>query len=137
MKPALNEENKKSWLQFCLSMIDLVSAFSNVPRFLNMFNAVHIDKKWFFMTKIVQKHYLLTSEEELHRSVKSKRFVVKVMFFVVVVRSRFNEAGEVIFNGKLGIFPFIIKKRVQRSSRSQPVGTLVTKAMILITKEEY
>jgi hypothetical protein len=89
VKPALTKENKRNCLQFCLSMIDLVS-LSNTPQFFDIFNVIYIDEKWFYMTKIAQKYYLLSSEEEPLRSVKSKRFIVTVMFLVAVVRPRFK-----------------------------------------------
>lgn len=47
-KPHLKDENKITWLRFCLSMLDRIP---HDPVFMDMFNTVHIDEKWFYMTK--------------------------------------------------------------------------------------
>jgi hypothetical protein len=83
VKPTLSEENEKSWLQFCLSMIDPVSTMSNTPRFIDMFNVIHVDKKWIYMAKIAQKYYFLPSKEEPHCLVKRKRFIAKLCFLLL------------------------------------------------------
>jgi hypothetical protein len=51
LKPALKEKNKKDRLEFCMSMIDEKTRGDAAPRFTNMHNMVHIDEKWFYMTK--------------------------------------------------------------------------------------
>ncbi|OMO65709.1 hypothetical protein COLO4_31045 [Corchorus olitorius] len=58
-----------------------------------MFNQVHIDEKWFFMTRESERYYLLPEEDELVRTCKSKRFITKVMFLAAVARPRFDESG--------------------------------------------
>lgn len=50
IKPHLTENKKKARLEFCLSMIESSTLHSN-PIFLDMFNYVHIDEKWFFLAK--------------------------------------------------------------------------------------
>ncbi|XP_058211657.1 uncharacterized protein LOC131323836 [Rhododendron vialii] len=43
----------------------------NQPRkFKSMYNYVHIDEKWFYMTKEAERYYLLPEEEEPHRTCK-------------------------------------------------------------------
>lgn len=59
------------------------------------------------------------------------------MFLIVVVQPRFSEVGEVLFDGKFGIFGFIANELLQRNSKSWPPSTLVTKVMTLVKKEEY
>ena len=61
MKTALSEKDQKNQLYFCLSVIDL-----NEPQFIDIFNIVHVDKKWFYMMKTSQKHYLMPLKEEQH-----------------------------------------------------------------------
>lgn len=67
IKPGLKEENRKKRLEFCLSMLDK-NSLSFEPKFINMYNIVHIDDKWFYMTKKIEKYYLLPSEEEPYRT---------------------------------------------------------------------
>ncbi|XP_042032278.1 uncharacterized protein LOC121778977 [Salvia splendens] len=69
-----------------------------------MHNVVHIDEKWFYMTK--------TSE-----------------------RPQFAENGEVIFYGKIGIFPFTIMEPAKRKSKNRPAGTMETKPIHSVNKE--
>jgi hypothetical protein len=54
LKPALKEKNKKDRLEFCMSMIDEKTRGDAAPRFTNMHNMVHIDEKWFYMTKKIE-----------------------------------------------------------------------------------
>ncbi|XP_015161587.1 uncharacterized protein [Solanum tuberosum] len=85
IKPHLTEENKKARLRFCLSMIDQSTLHSN-PMFIDMFNYIHIDEKWFYLSKKSERYYLLPEEEESnpYRSCKSKTFITKVMFMAAV-----------------------------------------------------
>ena len=41
--------------------------------FVDMYDHVHIDEKWFYMTKTKQNYYLLPEEQKLDRKCKSKR----------------------------------------------------------------
>ncbi|XP_059663713.1 uncharacterized protein LOC132309419 [Cornus florida] len=108
LKPSLTEENKKARLLFCLSMLEQCS-LHNRPTFCNMLNYVHIDEKWFYMSKESEKYYLLPEENELVRTCKSKRFSTKVMFLAAVARPRYDTSGHEVFSGKIGIFLFICK----------------------------
>ena len=67
---------------------------------------VHIDEKWFWLSKLVQRYYLLTDEEESIRHSQSKNFIPKVMFIAAVARPQFNSNKECISDGKIGIWPF-------------------------------
>ena len=54
------------------------------PQFMDMENTIHIDEKWFYLTKKSETYYLLPDEEEPHRTCKSKNFVLKVMFLAAI-----------------------------------------------------
>jgi hypothetical protein len=60
MKP----ENKIARLKFCTSMIDQATTSDDKQSFLNMENIVHIDEKWFDMTKRNRTYYLLYEEKD-------------------------------------------------------------------------
>nr|XP_016514427.1 PREDICTED: uncharacterized protein LOC107831196 [Nicotiana tabacum] len=136
IKPHLTEENKKARLQFCLSMIESGTLNSN-PIFSDMFNYVHIDEKWFFMSKKSEKFYLLPEEQEPnpYRSCKSKNFITKVMFMVAVVRPRLAKDGTELFSGKIGIFPFVFKEPAKKNSKNRVAGTLEIKPILSVTKD--
>ncbi|XP_050229431.1 uncharacterized protein LOC126678580 [Mercurialis annua] len=62
IKPFLKEENMRARLQFCISMLN-ESSIPHDPIFKGMYNIIHIDEKWFYMTKKSEKYYLLTVED--------------------------------------------------------------------------
>lgn len=133
IKPYLCEEGKKARLRFCLSMLE-PSSLASEPFFKNMYNYVHIDEKWFFLTKESERYYLLPEEEEPVCTCKSKRFITKVMFLAAVARPRFDATRNQEFSGKIGIFPFTCKEPAKRRSKNRMAGTLETKA-INVNKE--
>ncbi|XP_057811519.1 uncharacterized protein LOC131025750 [Salvia miltiorrhiza] len=105
IRPDLTAPNKLLRLRFSLQALEVDSILRNL-RFRSMHNTVHIDEKWFYMTK------------GTHRPL-------------------FGPDGEVIFDEKIGIFPFTQKVPAQRASKNRPVGTMVTKSIESVTKEVY
>ncbi|XP_056688897.1 uncharacterized protein [Spinacia oleracea] len=89
------------------------------------------------MTKGTQRYYLLPGELGPYRSCKSKRFITKVMFLCAVARPRFNANKECIFDGKIGMFPFVRWVPAKRRSRNRPACTLELKPVTSVTKECY
>ncbi|XP_047258605.1 uncharacterized protein LOC107876281 [Capsicum annuum] len=136
IKPQLTEGNKKVRLQYCLSMIDQNTIHIN-PMFMNMFNYVHIDEKWFFLSKIFERYYMLPGghEPDPYRSYKSKNFTPKVMFMAAVVHPQFDENGIELFSGKIGIFSFVVKEPSKRNSKNRTAGTMETKPIQSVTKD--
>jgi hypothetical protein len=59
-----------------------------------MHNIVHIDEKWFMMTKQNRNYYLLPEEPDPTRAVQRKNLIGKVMFLTTVARRRFDNAGK-------------------------------------------
>jgi hypothetical protein len=90
-------------LEFCLSFIKDDGFFNDMNSY------VHIDEKWFYITCINQKYYLLPDEEPPERFCKSKRFITKVMFMAAVARPRYDPNKKALFNGKIGICPLFLK----------------------------
>ncbi|MCL7027161.1 hypothetical protein MKW94_011355 [Papaver nudicaule] len=60
IKPAFTTEIKKVRLEFCLGMIKENMMFEG------MYNVIHTDEKWFYMTKTTENYYLHPEEEEPH-----------------------------------------------------------------------
>ena len=136
IKPHLTNENKMTRLAFCLRKLKRESLDTN-PEFEEMFDVVHIDEKWFFQTKETERYYLLPEETDPVRTCKSKRFITKIMFLAAVARPQFDEDNNILFDGKIGIFPFVYKEPAQRSSKNRIAGTLETKACTSVTKDVY
>ncbi|KAG6592671.1 Transposase, Tc1-like protein [Phytophthora cinnamomi] len=122
VKPLLTEENKVARLTWCIGHVEPLSLL-----FRDMNDTIHVDEKLFYMTAVRRRYYLLPGEAEPHRQVRSKRYITKVMMLAVVGRPRWGEASGSFFDGKLGIWPFIVREAAVRSSTKRPAGTIVTK----------
>ncbi|XP_057793005.1 uncharacterized protein LOC131009608 [Salvia miltiorrhiza] len=116
IRPDLTAPNKLLRLRFSLEQIEY-------------------DEKWFYITKANHKFYLTPEETDPHRTCKSKKFIKKVMFSCVVGRPLFNEDGSVLFDGKIGIFPFREMVPAKRTSKNRLAGTMEEKQIQSITKE--
>ena len=80
------------------------------------------------MTEIVQRFIKVKGEPSPHRTCKSKKFIPKLMFLCAIARPRFHpETNECIFDGKLGIWPFIERVEARRSSANRARGTIEIK----------
>ncbi|XP_058782995.1 uncharacterized protein LOC131657639 [Vicia villosa] len=115
LKPHMKDSNMKDRLRFCLSMLEETS-LPRDPEFKSMHNIIHIDEKWFYMTKKSANYYLLENEDEPYCTCKNKNFISKVMFLVAVARPRFDDDDKEIFSGKIGVFPLVQKVAAKRSS---------------------
>ncbi|XP_010474143.1 PREDICTED: uncharacterized protein LOC104753613 [Camelina sativa] len=135
IKPHLKEANLKGRLEFCISMLDK-NTLPHEPKFVDMYNIVHIDEKWFYMTKKTAKYYLLLVEDDPHRTCQSKNFIGKVMFLAAMARPRFDEEGNEVFSGKIGIFPFVTLEAAKRRSKNRDAGTLELKASTSVKRED-
>ena len=123
LKPVLTEENKVARL-----IIALESRDPNDPsKFLDMMDRVHVDEKWFFLSRQRERYLLLPEEKNLKRCVKSKSHITKVMFLCAVARPRFNTSANSWWDGKLSIWPIGGWEPAQRASKNRPRGTLVWK----------
>ncbi len=136
IKPLLTDTNKKDRLKYCLSMIFDPKFPDQLPKFQDMLDCIHVDEKWFYLTKANRKYYLALSEPDPVRFCKSKQSITKVMFLAAVARPRFNKNRNQYFDGKIGIWPFVIKEPAKKNSKNRAKGTLLTKS-IIVTKEEY
>lgn len=135
IKPGLTDENMRARLKFCLSMLEKDSLVHE-PKFVDMYNIVHIDEKWFYMTKQTEKYYLLPEEEVPHRTCQSKNFITKVMFLAAMARPRFDDEGNETFSGKIGVFPFVTLQPAQRRSKNRDAGTLELKALTSVKRKD-
>lgn len=132
VKPLLKEANKKARVEFCLFMI--CYDHGDDPKFSDMLNVIHIDEKWFHITKKAEKYYLVEDECDPDRAVKSKKFLTRNMFLAAMARPRFDSDGNETFSGKIGIFPFVTEQPAKRSSVNRSAGTLETKPVTSVGK---
>lgn len=83
-------------------MIDHTS-LPDEPKFIDMYNIVYIDEKWFYMSKNTEKYYLFSVEEDPLRQCQSSHYIGKVMFLVVMGCPKFDNERNEIFSGKIGV----------------------------------
>ena len=133
IKPTLTETNKLTRLLYCSEHI-IPGEDSWV--YDDYYNSVHVDEKWFFLTMDDLLMYLAVGEDPPERHTKSKRFILKVMFLAAVARPRFDNNGNCIFDGKIGLWPFVEEVVAQRTSVNRVAGT-IEKKPITVTKEVY
>ena len=101
LKPVLTEENKVAWLIMALEARDP----QDPMKFLDMMDRIHVDEKWFFLSRQRERYLLLPEEKNPKWCVKSKSHITKVMFLCAVAHPRFNPCANSWWDGKLGIWP--------------------------------
>ena len=116
IKSHLTIENMMHRVKFCLRHLHLDQSL-NVIKFKSMQHIVHIDEKWFYLTKESERYYIVEGEEVVHRTCKSKRFITKVMFMCVVARPLYDVEVQVVFDGKIRIIHSLIK--FQQSAKAK------------------
>ncbi|KAH9145227.1 hypothetical protein AeRB84_010860 [Aphanomyces euteiches] len=131
IKPSLTPANMLARVDFALKAIDEESL-----AFMEMSNIVHLDEKWYFLTKTSRRFYLLPGEKEPVRRTQSKRYIGKIMFLSAVSRPCFSSDGSLLWDGKLGTWTFVTMTPALYSSRRRPKGTLELKP-VAVTRDVY
>ncbi|CAD6253685.1 unnamed protein product [Miscanthus lutarioriparius] len=96
-----------------------------------MENIIHMDEKWFNTTSKYKKYYMLPGENDPHRTVQNKNHIGKVMFLSAEGKPMYDDEGN-IFDGKIGVWPFV---RKEQAKRRRGRGTQVTKPIKSLTYE--
>ena len=126
--------NKIVRCEFVLSMIVAASIYMNLV-FDPMYNVVHVDEKWFYLTEENLTVHLANDEPEPERHCKSKWYIGKIMFICAVARPRLLPSGE-WWDGKIGIWPFMELVPAKRNSVNREKGTLEVKP-INVNRDVY
>ena len=118
IKPSLTAKNKLSRLQYCLKLINHESG-----QFHHFHDTVHIDEKWFNITKVRNSYILIDGETAPHRHFQHKSHITKVMFMAAVSHPRYDFKKKKYFSGRLGIWPFVEIVPAKRTSKNRVKGT--------------
>ena len=94
---------------------------------VNMEDLIHVDKKWFYLTKDGQRFIIAADEEEPYRHVQHKSFLTKIMFLCAVARPRYDTNKNAWFDRKIGIWPIGKWEPAKRKSKKRAKGTPVWK----------
>ncbi|KAK1651473.1 hypothetical protein QYE76_069278 [Lolium multiflorum] len=127
LKPYLSLENRLRRLLYCISMIDEPSITDAKLIFKMMGNIMHMDEKWFDMTKRNRTYYLTPEEPDPVRTIHNHNNIGKVMFLTLVARPRFDAQGNMTFDGKVGIWAFVVEDVAKYNSKYQTKGDLMLK----------
>ncbi|ETW02792.1 hypothetical protein H310_05281 [Aphanomyces invadans] len=102
----------------------------------DMLDRVHIGKMWFYLTLVNPRYYLWHDEAVPVRKCSSKRHIIVVMFLTAVARVHFDYAQKTMWDGKVGMWPFVTAEPVRRMSNNRDREALVT-TPVTITKNVY
>uniref|UniRef100_A0A8I6WIG0 Uncharacterized protein n=1 Tax=Hordeum vulgare subsp. vulgare TaxID=112509 RepID=A0A8I6WIG0_HORVV len=119
VKPFLKPANKIARLKFCISMMDKHWISTPYPSCKSMNNMVHIEVKWYDMTRVKNNYYVLPGEPEPERIVSNTNNIRKVMFLTAVANPWYNDEVEMRFDGKIGTWAFVVEKEAQQSSQAE------------------
>ncbi|VFQ71543.1 unnamed protein product [Cuscuta campestris] len=133
IKPHLCDEGKLKRVRYCLSLLSPTSLPNN-PTFHHCYDYIHIDEKWFELRKPKKTFYTLPNEADPYRTIQSKTHIPKIMFLAAVGHPRFGDDGQVLWDGKIGIFPFTFQEAAKRTSKNRP-GTMETKPIPKIARD--
>jgi hypothetical protein len=128
LKPTLTDANKIHRFMFAASQVRTITSGLRggvQHRFDGQYNKVHIDEKWFFLSKDGKKYILVEGEKAPQRHVKHKKYMSKVMFLCAIARPRFDYNKQCWWDGKLGMWPIGYYDKAKRSSVNRPAGTRV------------
>ncbi|XP_021856161.1 uncharacterized protein [Spinacia oleracea] len=135
LHPGLQDPNMVQRVKWVINLLEGDNPQTK-RQYQPMFDFVHIDEKWFYLSKKAQRMYLGRDERGKYKSGKSSKFIPKVMFTAAIARPRFNSQNECTFDGKLMIFPFTYQEAAKRNSKNSDKGTMVTKVVEPVRKKE-
>jgi hypothetical protein len=116
LKPVLTDNHKLARIDYCLSMRDK----GDPTRFADMYDMVHVDEKWFYITSDGEAYILAEGEEPPVRRTMSKQYITKVMFLCAQARPR--KINGVMWNGKIGLWPIGHTSEAKRRSKNKNKG---------------
>ncbi|KAF0685549.1 Aste57867_22590 [Aphanomyces stellatus] len=88
------------------------------------------------LTLINRRYYLWHDEAVPVRKCSSKRHIIKVMFLTAVARPRYDYKSRTMWDGKIGMWPFVSVVPAQRKSKNRDRGMPVT-TPVTVTKPVY
>ncbi|KAF0707641.1 hypothetical protein AaE_013517 [Aphanomyces astaci] len=121
VRPHLTDTNAVTRMTHAMSFLQPTSSEDQVFADMNSY-----DEKWFFLTKVKRNFYGYADEVVPASRVKSKRYITKVTFLVDVARPRYDCHKKAMFDGKIGIWPFLVQLPAQGNCKNRASGTMLT-----------
>jgi hypothetical protein len=132
LQPLLTDVHKVQRVVFAVTKVNQV----NNHHFHPFYDSVHVNEKWFFISEKTLRVYCIPGEKVPERYAQNRDHLIKVTFLCAFAQPRYDAAGERMFDGKIGIWPFVETRIARRSSPNQPAGAPETK-VINCNKETY
>jgi hypothetical protein len=123
VKPLLTDIHKLQRVKFA------VSKLSHNHQYHHLYGTVNIDKKWFFISEKQLRCYVAPDKQPPEQNAQNRDHLIKVMFLCAIAHPRFIAAGDCIFDGKIGMWPFVEQTVAQRGSMHRNRGDPVTKVV--------
>lgn len=122
VKPKLRDQHRVLRLQWILNRMEPLG--DGDYRFNDLSNVVHIDEKWFYVTRAV-KSIREHPDEPRHKddATQHKSHIEKVMFLAAVGVPQYRPDGS-FFDGKICMLPVVEEVVAQRNSVNRPAGTV-------------
>jgi hypothetical protein len=134
LKPSLTYEQQIKRLEFVLSKIEHVG--NGNYRFIQLKNVIHIDEKWFFLVKMQKTIRMYPGDDYPgDDTTHHKSHIPKIMFLCAVGTPHEISPGQ-MFDGKIGLWPFVEWERAKRTSKNRVKGTRELKG-VNVTAERY
>jgi transposase-like protein len=130
LKPRLTDDHKIARIEYALSMRNP----QDKSKYQDMYDMVHIDEKWFFMTSDGECYLLAVDEEPPERLTAHKGYIGKVMFLCATARPRMIQGK--MWDGKIGIWPIGHVDAAKRTSKNRKKGDPVW-VNESVTREKY
>jgi hypothetical protein len=124
LKPTLTDDNKVQRWNFALDQINMATWGLQRPRYAAQFDKVHVDEKWFYLSRDGEKYILVNGEVAPERTTRHKNFIVKVMFLCAQARPRWDPHTHSMWDGKIGIWPIGNYVEAKRNSKHRCAGTI-------------
>ena len=102
LKPNLTDENKMSRVLYALSKVD-------GETYKSMEDEIHVDEKWFYLTRDTESYILLDDEADPVRSVRHKSHIDKVMFLAATAKPRYDHQKKVCGMARLASGPLRVR----------------------------
>ncbi|KAL2936901.1 Aminopeptidase C [Bienertia sinuspersici] len=118
IKPELTFTHKYERMQWCVKSI-IPQTIHTVPRFHLLQNLIHVDEKWFMMSKLSEKYYLSPEECDPYRVCRSKRYIVKIMFLAAWQSHYTVNRGNSYGMEKLGYFHSHTKSQQRETAKTE------------------
>ncbi|KAF0707190.1 hypothetical protein AaE_013731 [Aphanomyces astaci] len=134
LKPMLTDKHKSDRMAFVQR--HLRTGASGKRYWHDMLDTVHIDEKWFYVTKQNRRYYLWSDEAVPTRKCRSKKHITKVMFLTAVARPRYDARNKRMWDGRIGMWPFVKTRPALRSSKNRKRGDDVTEPFT-VTRDVY